>query len=58
MIAGLGNYWLAQSPRLVSRQLAESTTLNVMKRQMALKSTKTQPQLEGFNGARLGEPGE
>jgi short-subunit dehydrogenase len=33
VIAGLGNYWLAQSARFVSRQLTASISLNVMKKQ-------------------------
>lgn len=35
IIAGLGNYWLAQSSRLVSRQLTAAISLSVMKKQSA-----------------------
>lgn len=41
VIAGFGNYWLAQSQRFVSRQLTASITLGVMRRQIATKPVKT-----------------
>ncbi|MFT3713619.1 MAG: SDR family oxidoreductase [Archangium sp.] len=42
VIAGLGNYWLAQSSRFVSRQMTASISLSVMKKQSAMSNT---PQL-------------